>query len=417
MLLLIRRFFLFSLLVLGSSFLAAQESGKDDSESLRQKVDELEKRLLEQQQELEEVRDLIAEKENQPPSGVGGPQAEAPPGRQPSSDVLIAESGLADEAETSLPLDLSGYFSGRYFDDSRSDSHSRFQAHVVSLFLGKTLGRWKFFSEVEFEYAPKFDADGEGFSTSRGEVLLETAWLDYEHRDWLNTRAGYMLVPTYWRVHHYPSITLTVSNPLMDKRIFPASITGVMGHGSKYYETGGFTYSLFMGNGRGPDPGRRDVNDHKAVGGKFVAHLPSGHRLDTLDLGVISYRDKLENGERENIYGFESRIEKGRLGFLAEFARANIEPNGGGLRYFREGYYLQPWVRLTRQLRVVYRYDTLDFDSRVSHKRDAERHTFGLNFRPRPTVSLKVEYNRYKPEALTGQNYHGVAAGVAFFFQ
>ena len=146
MLLLIRRFFLFSLLLLASSFLAAQESGKDDSESLRQKVDELEKRLLEQQQELEEVRDLIAEKENQPPSGVGGSQPEAPPGSQPVSDVLIARSGLPDEVETSRPMDLSGYFSGRYFDDSRSDSHSRFQAHVVSLFLGKTLGRWKFFS-------------------------------------------------------------------------------------------------------------------------------------------------------------------------------------------------------------------------------------------------------------------------------
>lgn len=227
---------------------------------------------------------------------------------------------------------------------------------------------------------------------------------------------GYMFVPTYWQVHHYPSLTLTVSDPLIHKQVFPAAFTGAMVHGSKYFEDGGMTYSLFAGNGRGPDLGRSDVNDHKATGGKFVAHVPNRRFFDTLDLGVIWYRDKLANRDRESIYGFESRIEKGRLGFLGEFAHGDINLDGGPRRFFREGYYLQPSLRLGGPLRFVYRYDTFNADSRLADGA-TDRHSIGLNFRPRPTVSLKLEFNRYRPEARERATSHGVAAGVAFFFQ
>ena len=321
------------------------------------------------------------------------------------------------EAPSSPPMDLSGYYSFRYLNDTRPASPGSFQSHVASLFFGKQMGKWRFHSEAEFEYAPVFEGNGASVTSARGEVLLETAWLNYSHQDWLNARAGLLLVPTYWRVHHYPSTTLTVENPLIDKQIFPASIVGTMIHGSRYRGEAGVDYTFYVGNGRGADPGRQDSNDHKASGGTFLVHVPHRQLFDTLDLGLQWYRDKLAGGERERIYGFESRIEEGRAGFLAEFAHADIGPSAGSRRWFREGYYLQPSFRVTPRTHLLYRYDRLNYDSRLSHSRDLSRHTVGLNFRPVPTISLKLEFQRYLPEDRNRERYSGLAAGIAFFFQ
>lgn len=328
-----------------------------------------------------------------------------------------AEAGEAlPEPEAPPPMDLSGYYSFRYFNDTRPAQPGAFQAHVASLFFGKKMGRWRFFSEVEFEYAPAFEGNGLSLSPQRGEVVLETVWLNYGRHDWLNARAGLLLVPTYWRIHHYPSTTLTVQNPLIDQAIFPGDIVGAMVHGSRYFADGGLDYTWYAGNGRGPNPGRTDADDHKATGGNFVVHVPTRHFFQTFDLGVQWYSDKLSGEEREGIYGFESKIEKGPLGFLGEFAHANIGAAHRSRKLFREGYYLQPWWRVGRRTHLVYRYDLLNFDSRTVHSTDFHRHTVGVNFRPVPTVSLKLEFNRYRPEGGPG-GYRGVAAGLAFFFQ
>ncbi len=190
-----------------------------------------------------------------------------------------------------------------------------------------------------------------------------------------------------------------------------------MTSGSKYFGDGGITYALLMANGRGPDFGRKDVNDHKATAEKLIVHVPTRNFFNTLDFGVLLYQDKLENRDRESIYGFETRIEKGRFGFLGEFAHADIKYENGLRKYFRQGFYLQPWLRVARQINAVYRYDTLNFDSRLRHPRDASRHTFGLNFRPRPQVSLKLEFNRNSPADTLRLPFNGVGASVTLFFQ
>ncbi len=384
---------------------------------LSDRVAALEKLLRSQHEEIEALKAELELRPREAQRAAPAPAGAADPAPAPGPTIAAPVIELARELDQPRPVDISGYFNTRYFNDSRPRSPGRFQAHVVSLFFGKELGKWRFFSEFELEYAPKFAGDGSELSTSRGEILLETAWLNYLHRDWLNSRVGYLLVPTYWRVHHYPSIALTVTNPLIDKRIFPGALTGVSVEGSKYLGEAGFSYALFGGNGRGPDQGRSDVDDHKATGGKFLFHAPTGGVFDVFDAGMISYRDKLSSGERERIYGFESRIEKGRLGFLGEFAHADISPSQSGRAFFREGFYLQPWVRVSRRAHLVYRYDTLNFDSLRPHSRNARQHLFGVNYRPIPTLSLKLEFQRQRSRGRQGSAYNGFAAGAAFFFE
>jgi len=381
-------------------------------QSLSREIQEIREkmRLLQEQLDSLEKRHVAAEPTAPAPVMTVGSMP------RPVAAAALQSDAVPSESESSTPLDLNGYYSFRYLNDTRAANPGTFQAHVLSLFFGKKLGRWRFFSEAELEYAPAFDSSGVTFSTHRGEVLLETAWLDYNHRDWLNARGGLLLVPTYWRVHHYPSTTLTVQNPLIDKRIFPGDIVGVMAHGSRYFSRGGLDYTIYAGNGRGVDQGRQDINENKAIGGSFVYHVPTQEKFDTVDLGMQWYRDTLANRDREKIYGFEAKIEKGRLGFLGELAHATLGPSGGARRLFREGYYLQPSLRLSRKAHLVYRYDLLNYDSRLSDARDLRRHTFGFGYRPTPTVSLKLEFNHYKPEQRPG-TYTGLAAGLSFFFQ
>lgn len=338
------------------------------------------------------------------------------PDAQPKP-IAVQEVAVEGGDETELPVDLSGYLSLRYMDDNSSSGVGSFQSNALSLFLGKQLGRWRYFSEVEFEYAPNYVGSGSATSTARGEILTETVWLSYTKSDALTFTAGQLLVPAYWRVHHYPSTTLTVQNPLIDKRIFPADIVGGMVGGSAYFDFGGLEYGAYLGNGRGSDPGKKDVDDHKATGARFVYHAPSKGRMRALELGTHWYHDKVSATDREHIIGFESRFEAGRYSFLGEYARANIGAPGRPRTMFREGLYLQPSVRLGNRTYGFYRFDRLNFDNRVAHANDAVRHSLGTTFRPRPAVSLKLELYRTLPENRATSRTDGVAAGLAVFFK
>ena len=311
---------------------SSQTSSEDRIRALQEEIQVLKRLVNLQQERLEAVEarvhpasELLQKSQHQPPHASepplptkqlqaaalnaateAGPTVEdraSPPAAWVSESAVVPSEppsiqATSAEGEEPQGMDLSGYYDGRFFDDTRSSSHSRFQQHALSLFVGKTMGGWTFHSELEFEYAVKFDGDGRELSELRGELNLETAWLNYAHSDALQARTGYILFPTYWRIHHYPSLALTVNSPLIDKRIFPQAFTGIMTHGSKYFGAGGVTYALLMGNGRGPDLGRQDVNDHKATGEKLLVHVPSRNFFKVLDLGVLLYQDKLENRDR-----------------------------------------------------------------------------------------------------------------------
>jgi hypothetical protein len=219
-------------------------------------------------------------------------------------------------------------------------------------------------------------------------------------------RGGILITPNYWRLHSYPSTTMTVQTPLLYETVFPPNVAGIMIHGSKYFEDNGFTYTVYAGQGR--EFLDTHHNSRGAVGASFIGHLPSRHWFDTFDIGIHHYRDQIDQGRR-TIWGLESRIERGRFGFLSEFAHSRI-----GSRHERDlvqGYYLQPWVRLEGQVYGVYRYDRLNPGGGTSKQ---ERHTIGVLFRPLPAVALKVEWSRYPAEdALPARN--GLAAGVSIF--
>ncbi len=339
-----------------------------------------------------------------------------------------------------LPFDVSGYLSFRQIKGEDPGSRDAFREYSFSLFLDKTVGKWNFHSEFNTEKSPHFDNDGILFGPDSIKAHLHTAWVNFQQSDELQLRAGFLFVPTYWRTHRYQSTTLTVSDPLIDRRIFPVGVVGAMGYGSKRFDDGGFAYSVYGGVApRVPAPelptvggdaetGDAGTEDHatseaefeagraRSIGGTFLAHVPNGHNLNVTDIGVHYLYQKYSDGKGARIYGFESRIEKSRLALLAEFAHSSILEENGERLYLKQGFYVQPSYRLLRNLFGVYRFDVVNLDSRNTERGNLTRHTAGITYRPIANLSLKAEYNRFEFTQGEHPTYSGASAGVVYYF-
>jgi hypothetical protein len=152
--------------------------------------------------------------------------------------VAELHGALTDRAE------LSGYDDFEYFNSNRDGGPSHFDQHHVSLFVSHTWQDWRFFAELEWEHGAELE-DGDG----TGGVLVESAWAEYLHADWLKARAGKLLLPRYWNVNHDPNVMLSSERSLMVKEIYPGDGTGLMFHGTAFVRDVGATYHLYVTNG------------------------------------------------------------------------------------------------------------------------------------------------------------------------
>jgi len=309
--------------------------------------------------------------------------------------VAELHGALTDRAE------LSGYYDFEYFNSNRDGDPSHFNQHHVSLFVSHTWKDWRFFAELEWEDGAELEHGDE-----TGAILVESAWVEYLHHDWLQVRGGKLLLPQYWNVNHYPNVVLSTERPLMVKAIYPGEGTGVMLHGTAYGRDVGATYRLYVTNGE--DRVNEDDNNGKAVGGRVTVHLASlVAGFSRFDLGASGYHENAPgHGGSDDVYGFDAQINTPHLELLTEFASETEDGQNN------EGFYVQPSARIYREVRLFYRYGYADARSiRQS------RHTVGVNVRPMPNVSLKLEVNDNEvADGDTTEDWQGMATSVAIFF-
>jgi len=309
--------------------------------------------------------------------------------------VAELHGALTDRAE------LSGYYDFEYFNSNRDGDPSHFNQHHVSLFVSHTWKDWRFFTELEWEDGAELE-DGDG----TGAVLVESAWVEYLHGDWFEVRGGKLLLPQYWNVNHYPNVVLSTERPLMVKEIYPGEGTGLMVHGTTYGRDVGATYHLYVTNGE--DRVSEDDNNGKAVGGRVTVHLASlVDGFSRFDIGASGYHENAPgHGGSDDVYGFDAQINTAHLELLTEFASETEDGQNN------EGFYVQPSARVYREVRLFYRYGYADAGGiRQS------RHTAGVNVRPMPNVSLKLEVNDNEvADGDTTEDWQGMATSVAIFF-
>jgi hypothetical protein len=326
-------------------------------------------------------------------------------------------------AGKSLPFELAGYINFRYVNDDALQERDFYRDYSASLFLSKTVGRWRFHAEFNADTAAEYDSNGIHLFPRRPSlsVTLDNAFVNYNAWDWLQLQAGLLFIPTYWRTHRYQSTTLTVDEPLIDETIFPTALKGVELYGDRYWGDGGVSYAVYGGVDQQPefqeDTQVVQIERARTVGGKLTLHVPSRHFFRTFDVAVQRlHRVGTDDGKPDEIYGVELHLSKSRYELLGEFAHDSMDVVNGVRSYIRQGYYIQPSYRITPKLFAVVRYDRLDRDSRYADQSSLARQSAGLVYRPIPAISLKIEGDRYEPQGTRVPAYYGVTTALVWFF-
>lgn len=333
------------------------------------------------------------------------------PASAQSMEELAADIALLQDEVQNLHQDqenevsLHGYFSLEYYEDTQAGNPSRFRQHSMNLFVRRDWERARIFGELKFEDGVELEGDGTTVD-GKGAVKAEFVWYEYRAHDALTLRAGKFLTPQYWNVNHYPPSVLSTSRPLLVKNVFPGDQIGLMVYGNLAPPIN-VVYHVYVTNGR--TDSTTDNNQNKAVGGHLSFLLNdvinrSGivGRIKRLHVGVSAFSDNnpLDEGAYD-VVGADLQFNTGRYELLFEYARAHGDSP-------REAFYVQPSTRLVGQLRAFFRWDYLDRAS----SRDHEQQVLGLNCRPVPNVSLKLETISHH-EAVDYEEY---ISSIAVFF-
>jgi hypothetical protein len=322
-----------------------------------------------------------------------------------------------------FPFEVAGYVSFRRLNDDALNKRHFYRDYSASLFVSKTLGRWRFHSEFNAEISPEYDSDGIHLIARRPSlsVKLDSAFVNYNARDWLQIQGGLLFIPTYWRTHRYQSTTLTVDEPLIDQNVFPTALKGGAMYGEKYWGESGISYIVYGGVDQqaqfDENTSTVEIEPARAIGGKVTIHVPSHQLLRVFDVSLHRLHRVVADGKADETYGVELQLSRNQFEILAEFDHASLDLVHGVRAYIRQGYYIQPSYRITPKLFAVFRYDHLNRDSRYLDENSLGRQLVGLTYRPIPLISLKVNAERYEPQAGRLPAYYGLTASLVWFFR
>lgn len=414
-----------------AGFLVGGRAAAAQSDELAQ----LRAELLKQQQIIATLLKRVEELEHKQRDGVTREEF--------TQEVQTQTDSITSLRDTILGrVGLNGYYNFRFFNDG-SPTVSAFQQHHLGVLMGKQLGRFNFFMELELQNVPhhrpvvqageevegEAHAEGEEARTTPGEdvsgegqVAVENAWMEYNHGRYFNIRVGKQLSPQYWWQNHYPNLTLSTTLPIYLRELFPPELVGVMVYGTATRPVGtsefAVTYKLYAANNQVEGSELADRRDGKAWGGRVQVRLPAAGALRRLDVAADIYRGHVSLTDEtlvdDRVWGVEGQLEIDRFLLQTEYAQGRSEGST------RLGYYIQPAVRLHEDWVTFYRAERLE----SPRLQQAElRHLVGVNFRPFPQIAFKAEYYRalprvrsFIPHADERRPYNGIATGAVFFF-
>jgi hypothetical protein len=327
-------------------------------------------------------------------------------------------------------VNVNGYSNFRFVTDS-SDNASAFQEDHLGLLLGKQLGGFNFFTEVELQnvpHHPQIEVAGDEVVapdiSGEGQVAVENAWMEYTQNPYFSVRVGKQLSPQYWWQNHYPNLTYSTDQPIFLRELFPPELVGVMLQGTSTHAAHSselaINYKFYVANNDFEGNSLRDLLDTKAWGARVQLRFPTGAILKKFDVAGDIYRGHVSlTGLRsdlsdDNVNGGETQIELSRFLFSAEYAR------GRSMNLTRSGYYVQPAYRLNDDWLTFARVEQLLSPRILSAQR---RYLAGINYRPYPQIAIKAEYYRAVPLhrsfILSGEElkpFNGLATAAVFFF-
>lgn len=316
----------------------------------------------------------------------------------------------------------------------------------------------------EFEFNSTIDS-GTGNPNERGKVELDQGWIEYSVNELFKARVGVVLVPFgRYNLEAFDPVQEFTARPIFAKKVIPTSwseaaagFTGRStlgsGSGDGWFKDTSVEYQAFILNGldnhisdqeelreaRGAF--HRDNNHNKAVVGRVLTKLMPG-----LEVGVSGYYGSYDStGKKMRGVDVDLKITHGPFELLAEAANFDLDPGGQSVSqentsgivppYLRGGYiegryrFWADWLKGTwlgrgfndPKFAALIRYEQAvvansDLPMKLANRES--RLSLGMNYRPMPTVTFKVEYqfNRTQSEPLINGNNNGVVLSVTGAF-
>lgn len=277
------------------------------------------------------------------------------------------------------------------------------------------------------------------------------------------SRFGVELIPFgRYNLEPFDPVQEFMSRPIFAKKVIPtvwsevgAGFTGrnTFGDGAGWLKDVAVEYQAFVINGldnhisdqEGLRQARgafhRDNNNNKAIVGRVLTKLMSG-----LEVGVSGYYGSYDNiGKKMRGVDVDVKVTQGPCEMLGEMANFDLDPDGrsaspdnssgiapsslrGGYIEGRYRFGLD-WLKDTWLSRgfddpkfaALIRYEQTSVgnsDLPVGSANRESRLSFGMNYRPVPTMAFKVEYqfNKTQNEPLVNGNNNGVVLSVTGAF-
>lgn len=344
-------------------------------------------------------------------------------------DLDLADLGLAPSVPDANALQLYGFCDLTWFSLwDTTPIIPRTQSFVLgrlNLYLTKKMSpRLRSLVEVRLLVTPHGSVTMDGAyiddrvsdpannerSIAWGGISIERALVEYDILPRLSVRVGRLLTPYgIWNIEHGSPSIIGANRPfIIGEQFFPEHQTGIALRGSKSFGEALLEYQLTLSNGRNPYDAIRDPDLIPAVGGRAVVDLPLWGRAR---FGISAYGGRatdatsvtMGNSEYDELaLGADLQWDRDGLHLQAELLtqqRAYLDgkrtPQFGGSfapdrfawgAYALVGYRFASWGNLMPYAMAEW-YHAID-PLLFGHAHD---YTLGLNLRPTPELTLKVE--------------------------
>ncbi len=317
-----------------------------------------------------------------------------------------------------LGLDLGGYLSLQY--ENLRDRSPTYSVHDLSLFLdGHLSARWSLLAEVEM--VDPLQVTEEGGVSHDPQFDIERMYVDYRISPAMTLRLGKFLTPVgSWNLIHADPLVWTVSRPITATAAFARHATGAMLYGSVAAFGHDLDYWAFVDDTARLDPLKRNEKAFDIPGAAFDAN----NSFDNAFGGRLLYHfidDRLSLGASYVHFGtHHPSQDKDLFGLDFSWSTRYAELSGEGIIRYRQGWsqtderggFVQAVVPLPAHFYLVGRHER--YSATILGSTPTTLNTFGLTYRPRPPLSLKLEYRCGSNNDLVAPN--GWLGSIAVLF-
>lgn len=276
---------------------------------------------------------------------------------------------------------IGGYATASYERDNNEPP--RVALDNLSLFVWwEGEGRWKFFSELEYENLL--------FTRNRvpggndGYLSLERAYIDYALTDNTDVSVGKFLTPIgRWNSIHATPLVWTTSRPLVTTLAFPTNMTGVIVNGALPDVGNGIEYKVYGAGGSELRPNPALDPFSSAFGAHVAWTIVPGAQLG---FSYADFEQEKTRPERKQLSGIDFVWSHDRYELSAE---AVYRFSDKGTALDEKGAYLQFVAPLTQKLYAVVRYETY---RQARQTAPTQLRIAGVAYRITPALVLKAEW-------------------------